>query len=74
VEAWHKFDFGRKSLRLDRRVSQLLGRHLNHLIIAPDIERTPLSHMQFDYLLNSCFEGHFSAFRQGAIREYLLAV
>ena len=28
--------FGRKLLRLDSCVSQLLGRHLNHLAIAPD--------------------------------------
>ena len=52
----------RNLLRLGRRISQLLGGHLNHLAIAPDIERTPVSYMRFNHLLNSRFQGYFSAF------------
>jgi len=46
------------------------GRHFNHLAIAPTCTAAGrLSHMLFDYLLDSCFESHFSAFVPGAIRE-----
>ena len=41
-------------------LAQFLGRHFNHFAIPPDVERPPVSHVIFDYLLNSCSEGHFS--------------
>jgi hypothetical protein len=45
--------------------AEFLGRHFSHLAIAPDVERPAVSHMLFDYLLNSCFESHFSSLSQG---------
>src|SRR3981189_512540 len=41
--------------------AEFLGRHFNHFAIAPDVERPAVSHMLFDYLLNSRFESHFSS-------------
>src|SRR5580704_7636482 len=45
--------------------AEFLGRHFNYFAIAPDVERPAVSHMLFDYLLNSCFESHFSPLCQG---------
>ena len=42
-------------------LAEFLGRHLNHFAIAPDVERPPVSHVLFDYLLNGCLRSHFSA-------------
>lgn len=46
-------------------LAEFLGRHFNHFVMAPDVERPPVSHVLFDHLLNSCFERHFSTLCQG---------